>query len=401
MKRIIMVALAICLCLLMCACGANEQVENGNGNGEIVNVDTGKEFADVIIGYVNSGDFSSAIQYYNSLNESVKSKSSVAAAYINAVSSYKSDVMRQVDNYVAAGDFTAARSLLTVAGNQIGNDVTISAKMKEVNEKELLKTVQEFETAKNYEAAISYLNQNSSVVSGSMELQVKLETYKEQYRNAVIAQAADVYKNDGASAAISVLSNALKVLHNDSTLNAEKEKYERSVPVSLKEVDVINKGDHFFVDTDSFKREYMYGRLRNNLSKVASDVNGEVYNAEKVHFIGCFRTEVNSSRSDSITYFLNKEFDIFTGVIYRPYVTLYCSFEWSSNGTVEIYGDGALLYASTITQQCIDPVLFRVNVSGVRELKIVVSGLWKDAAWDEDYYSPKLCLTDLMVSKEP
>ncbi len=405
MKRAILWVVLITLCLAMCGCATDHQVSDPNGTtGQVPGINhanTGKEYADVIDSYVNSGDYSGAIQYYNSLSSSIQSQSSVAAAYINALSSYKTDVIRKVEQYIASADFTAARSLLTVAGNQIGNDATLSAKLKEVNEQELLQTVQVYDASGNYAAAITYLNQNQSIVSGSMELQVKLETYKEQYRTAVIAQATDAYEKDGYASALSVLNNALKVMPNDGTFIAEKERYEKAVPVSLAEVDVIQQNDYYFVDTDSYRKEYMYGKLRSNLSKVSSDVNGVAYDADGVHFIACFRTEKNSSSSNSITYFLNQQYDVLTGVVYRPYVTLYCTVDWTSDGIVEIYGDGVLLYIGSVTQQTVDAFTFDVNVSGVRELRIVLKGWWMDPEWTEDYYSPKLCLADLKVSKEP
>ena len=103
---------------------------------------------------------------------------------------------------------------------------------------------------------------------------------------------------------------------------------------------------------------------------------------------------------DSISFYLNEEYDILTGSIYLPYVTLECEFNWTSAAYFEIYGDGHLLYTSpNVTQKTVGTIDFSVEVSGVRELTFVIKGWWQKDQFSE--HNPKLCIANLQVAKEP
>lgn len=70
---------------------------------------------------------------------------------------------------------------------------------------------------------------------------------------------------------------------------------------------------------------------------------------------------------------------------------------------IKIYGDGILLYeAPSITQNTFDPISLSINVTGVRELKIVNFGVWNGNDSGNIYfasYHPMVCLAEMYLNK--
>ena len=118
---------------------------------------------------------------------------------------------------------------------------------------------------------------------------------------------------------------------------------------------------------------------------------------------GSLNTQYASNDDEAaVSYDLKHNYSTLSGLIYRPYSSLSCDFEWTP-ATVKIYGDDILLYESpSITQETYDTIEFTVDVTGVRNLKIVMRGVWgrETPGWVGlvDYY-PKACLTNLMLQK--
>ena len=346
--------------------------------------------------YEAAGNYQAIISMINENVTDINADAEVKAAYESAVRNYKAEVISSAEEYAADGDYTSARSALTVAKNFIGEDVEISEKLKEINQKEVLEVALSYEAEGNYKDAIVYLNENSSVVSGSADLQAKLSTYAEKYRTNVISEAASEYKENGYEAAVLVLNSALGVLPNDEQLNSEKVKYELAVPVPLIELDVTKQGEYLYVGNtvDSFNSP-----LFNNIGELCKDVNGNQYSSDGVHYVTHFRLYEEGEEYRSITYYLNQEYDVLTGMLYRPYITLHCNFDWTSDGRVDIYGDGVLLYSASLSQNVYDPIECEVDITGVRELQIRFDGKWRND--EQSYFKPKICLANLEVAKKP
>lgn len=186
---------------------------------------------------------------------------------------------------------------------------------------------------------------------------------------------------------------------NGSTGSSDIGVQKRPVSVPLTELDVTKQGEYFYVGMNSYNQ--IYSKLYKNLDELCKDVNGNYYASESVHYISYFRLNEEGGKYRSITYFLNQDYDTLTGTIYRPYLSLHCNFDWTKNGIVEIYGDGVLLAEYIVSQDTYSTTQININVSGVRELRISMSGGWKDGDWDEDYYMPKVCMADLMVTDNP
>ena len=98
---------------------------------------------------------------------------------------------------------------------------------------------------------------------------------------------------------------------------------------------------------------------------------------------------------------LNYQYSTFTGTIFRPYGTLSVE-DWNGKyGQVKIYGDSVLLYDSgDIDDSIWEPIHVALNISGIRELKIMISGRWEEnITYASHPKHPIVCTADLMLQK--
>ena len=134
---------------------------------------------------------------------------------------------------------------------------------------------------------------------------------------------------------------------------------------------------------------------------ILKDVNGVLYSRDSVIYRKY--PETNSKQEAYIQYNLNYEYSTLSGTVYRPYDSFSCTVSWDdSPGKVLIYGDDQLLYESPgITLNTYDTYSFSLDVSGVRNLKIVMRGAW--AIWNDwgirECHHPMACLGNLMLQK--
>lgn len=171
-------------------------------------------------------------------------------------------------------------------------------------------------------------------------------------------------------------------------LNAEITSY---APVALSSLDPVRRGEYVRVGA---KAESDY-----------TDVEGNSYNKDNV--IRPVGGDLNSNYAKtldaaSLSYVLNYEYSSFSGVIYRPYSYLSCTGSFDSvPSIVQIYGDGILLgeFADPGTPY-FSPVSFEIDVSGVRELTLIVAGTWKESvSYGVLDRHPTMCMAELMLQK--
>lgn len=353
--------------------------------------------------YVEASDFLGAIQYINSLGSSMKKEADIKNAYDSAVANYEAASIVEAEAFVQVGDYTSAKSTLSIAETFIGKTTALTEKLTEINVQELIAQIMPLVEKENYGEAIILLDENATIVSCSTDLQSKLTVYKDEYRQQVIAEAATAYESDGYTSSVSILASALKVLPGDDVLQNLKDKYENAIPVALANLDVIKQGEHFYVGVDSVYDRYYQHALYNREYKaeLCKDVNGNSYSSNAIHYGTYIAYDEVDENSRCITYYLNQEYDILTGTLYRPYITLHCDFEWKNLAKVRIYGDGVLLHESSISQSNFDPIKLVVDISGVRELRIEMAGVWTFVYDNCTSYLPKMCLADLEVAVRP
>lgn len=132
-----------------------------------------------------------------------------------------------------------------------------------------------------------------------------------------------------------------------------------------------------------------------------TDVNGNkypdrgiIYPTDSYGATDVAKTEVDGS----ITYYLGAEYSELRATLYRPYTSLSIENDkWNTGTVVKIYGDDVLLYEGPcITQSTYEEYDVYANVTGVRELRIVMLGCAKLGYMS---YSPMVCLGNLEIQK--
>ena len=222
------------------------------------------------------------------------------------------------------------------------------------------------------------------------------ESMEQQYEDSVtkyvasvssMAQAAFGDKKD-YNAAMSAIRPALVESKGISAIMGQLEtmmnEYAEYAPVPLSSLSCTQSNQMYY--------NSKYGSWRESN---AQDVNGEFYNIENVLF-PIHEYYDSDAEVSYIQYMLNYQYSTFAGVVFRPYTSLSCADKWNYPGTVKIYGDGQLLYqAPGITKNTYNSYPFSLDVSGVREVKIIMHGTWRDGYSS----SPKVCLGDLELQK--
>ena len=248
-----------------------------------------------------------------------------------------------------------------------------------------------FSNGTNYEGAISLLTDAYNYTYGdNAMLYTELCKYTDAYIENAVAEAQQIYdENRDYEAAASYLRNVIGVVGENETLRSEIEKYASYAPVLLTSLDPIQKGKWLSIGTD--------------IEKVYTDVSNNVYDSQTV--IAPKRSSYRDKTEDDsyVSYYLNSEYTTLTGVLYRPYDSLSCTSVWQKTPVIKIYGDGILLYeAPGIDQNTFDPISLNVNVTGVRELKIVNFGVWNGNDSGNIYfesYHPMVCLAEMYLNK--
>lgn len=306
-----------------------------------------------IAAYADTADYLGAVEYIDCLGTSMKNDAEIQIAYNQAVAGYKAEVLAAAENYAQASDYTSARSALSVAENYIGSDEDLANKISEINEREVTAKVLTYVDAGNYKDAILCLNENSAVVSGSADLQTKLSTYTEKYREVVLADAVDAYRAKGYESAVSVLTDALKMLKNDAILTKEKEKYAGLAPVSLLDIRLFYDG-----------HEEEYGATRYDGVSLEDKLGNTYTNAILYLWDGGDGCED--------VYLVNGGYTRFTATLFVPSQR---ESGYDDDGyydlDLRIYGDGKLLYTSPRMDSRRYPVNIEINISDVEQLSIV------------------------------
>lgn len=254
---------------------------------------------------------------------------------------------------------------------------------------ELTATVNKLIQEKEFEQAIKELEDCTSIFGGDEEYEILSENVISAWEENLIYTASEIFGADkDYQSAIRFLQ--LSGLQND-TINAEITKYQDYIPIYLTDLEYTKK------------TRYMDIGSRND--EIMTDLQGNTYDG--AHLIypagGSLASEVASTEDEAyVNYYLNAGYSKLTGVLYVPYKSLSCPKEWTVPTIVKIYGDKVLLFeAPAFTTDVIEPLSIEVDVTGVRELRIVMLGVWhEDTTWGGLYSRyPKVCAANFCVSK--
>ena len=295
---------------------------------------------------------------------------------------------QEIDDAVAAKEFQKAIDLVNEAISLWGNNEFLASMQdsiptwwqeSNIEEAEQLRQAGQYSEAKD--KAIEYclafgLDEYPDAVSTELQL------INAEWLNSVAQEAATAFgTGKDYQAAIRVLQAS--GLQGDD-VDALIEQYQGYAPILLKTL------------TPTKSSKYMHvGSL---YQSDHTDVNGNVYDAETV----ILPWSVAGSESDSyVIYYLYGEYCSFDATLFRTYTSLSVLDEnWPQSTTVKLYGDGVLLYEGPqITRGTYEQYSIHADVTGVRELKIVLLGIGKvyETYWTD--YEPLLGIANATIQK--
>lgn len=315
-----------------------------------------------------------------------------------------------VDTYIAeaeqlaeSGSFDEAISCIQDVMNYVDDTSSLEDALTDLNTKKVEKAIREAYNQKDY---ITVFHENAAACDN--EYVVISSEMADMYTASTTAYLDDLTKKaekalgdqkDYASA-IEILQSAIAEVDGDDNLIAEIEEkianYQEYIPVALTSLEYTQKTDYIAVGAE------------HSLGEEAKDVNGNQYDEQTVIYpseISCtLASWYRGTTEDNayVLYNLNHEYSSLSGTVYRPYESLSSLNEWEKNTTVKIYGDDVLLYeAPNITKSTYDPIKFEIDVSGVRDLKIVMMGVWTVDSVDFGMIDifPKVCMGEVYLQK--
>lgn len=204
----------------------------------------------------------------------------------------------------------------------------------------------------------------------------------------VFAQAEAAFgRNHDYQTAIQILQRSGLT---GETVDREIQKYQEYAPVLLKSFQSTKTSDYMYVGAAN-EGDY-------------TDVNGNVYDRETV-IRPRSRTsnDIAESEQDSyVTYYLYGDYRNFDATLYRTYSSLSTIDEdWTQGTVAKIYGDDVLLYEGPqITQDTYEEFTIHIDVTGVRELKIVLLGVGrKEDSFALYSYYPLMAIANATIQK--
>ena len=303
---------------------------------------------------------------------------------------------REIDDAMAKKDFQKAIDLVNDAIELWGNNEFLAGMLDYIPEQWMQSSIDQAEQLRQEER---YAEAREKAVEGFEasgleaypdEVTAELQKIDTEWLDSVAKKAENAFgTNKDYQAAIHVLQES--GLYGDG-VDALIAKYQGYAPVLLKEFKPIAVSSYMWVGA-TYESNY-------------TDVNGNVYDKNTV-ILPRSRTsaDIAESESDSyITYYLYGEYQSFNATLFRTYKSLSVKEEnWPQKTIAKVYGDGVLLYEGPqITRDTYDQYTIHADVTGVRELKIVLLGVGKiyDSTYQTMYdYYPLLAIANATIQK--
>lgn len=258
--------------------------------------------------------------------------------------------------------------------------------------------VQAYES-KDYPAVFQACRQaeQNRYITTTAELTEIREAARMEYLYMVENQAQEAFRGEEKdyNAALEILRAAKAAAGDEPAVQTELdvlvEHYNGYIPVSLAGMKPVQKT--YYVDVGTYE------------SEVYTDINGNTHDKDSV--ISATGTYSYTGRAEtdeesSVVYNLNFAYSTFRAAIYRPYVFLSYTGELTPGRcVVKIYGDDILLYEFFDPCDSWDVIPLEVDVSGVRNLRIVIRGCWNSATGllAPPDWTPGICLADGVLQK--
>ena len=308
---------------------------------------------------------------------------------------YKNDIMDKARALVKEKKYSDAFNLVLSAEEMyFYGDPEMTDYLLEINTLLVADEMQQSFDAKNY---VEVINRYEHALTADWGINPTADM-TEQYTNSISifmnhvttdAKAAFGSSKD-YEAAIAVVRSAITEAYYNEGLLAKLEalitEYQAYIPVKLSSLK--------YTQNYSLSIEWTE---KNNYT----DVNGKEY--DPTNILATKNTDNDSDATNEAfnyrIYNLNYKYSLFTGTVFRPYGSLTHSDWKNKQGIVRIYGDDVLLKEfAPLTKDSYDTYDFQIDVSGVRNLKIVILGCLHDySSGGHDH--PLAAIGDPMLQK--
>ncbi len=355
---------------------------------ELENLQTSKNYYEEAVALEESGEYLDAYEAYEKVSTDDTNYESAQSKRGEVLETLLDSLITEADELVANGEYETAQAiLLSYLGIYIDDD-KYWAELDFVDNscmEALIADAEVLVAEGNYSEAYDVLlNEYSSFDFEGVDFyDAEVTKVSSLWETAIIKEAEEAFGTDkDYEAAILVLQHSGLVTDN---INAKIAEYQEYIPISLISLGYTQKTDYISVGVSSSNSSYY------------TDVSNNTYDSDTVI---CPSSNYGGKDTRYVVYYLNAEYSKLTGTLYRPYCSLqFDDVDWDT--TVLIYGDDVLLYESSeITCNTYDSVDFEVDVTGVRNLKIVMKGTMRQGSgWAGYDYYPLICATNLILSK--
>ena len=377
--------------------GTVDGLDKTNGIKQIISAS--KEIYAKAEEYEKNGDVLKAAEAYRQVSKFDKEHYETAAKKAEELQNvYVSGIRAEAEKLAEEEQFDRAVALLEEGFRQIGENSDLLQLKKDITVEKYETAVRKADEQGNLPGVIrSYAlaAEDTSVVL-SADMSRLYAAASSGYVDKVKADAAEAFAaNKNYSEAMEIIRTAMGEVSEDAEVTQQLQnlldEYIAYQPVKLKDLGYTHIAEYISEGTRD--------------SEISTDVTGRQFDAAGVlHPTGGLSAS-DTPQDDSeaeITYYLNGEYSVLNGTVFRPYISLRHPGQWKVNTRAEIYGDGQLLYSAPVlngdTYESYD---FSVDVSGVRQLTILVRGLFRESGafmgWYE--YMPRICVGDLSVQK--
>ena len=130
-------------------------------------------------------------------------------------------VYATAQEYIEAGNYEAALETADKINSQWSDNYKLDSLRAEAVKGQLNKTISEYEAEGNYEAVIKYIDENVDDVSADKEIEEIYNNSVSKYKEAAINKADEYLVNKDYSAAVSVLTTAIRLVGSDKQLDVK------------------------------------------------------------------------------------------------------------------------------------------------------------------------------------
>ena len=353
--------------------------------------------------YAADGNYAAALSSFEQvIPEDSENYEKAVAGQAEARSAYIAAIRQEAEALAASGLYEDAMGLIADGESVLGwcdelqqLQVTLATEHYSTAMNQAYAEGDTLETVRLYEEAFDNL-----YAEPNAEMTRMYSECKSAYVRSVTDGARAAFENGrNYEAACAVIRGAIGEASFSAELLAQLEplleEYTAYAPVPLTSLTPVRQGEYIEIGD------------RWTSSDTYTDVNGTVYDSGNMIYpmeTGFSLGSESPKTEDeaALVYVLNYQYSTLSGKVIRPYGSFSCD-DWSKKDPrIRIYGDGVLLFESdAVTQNTWDAVPFQLDVSGVRELRIVAKGRWVTGAGSVGIYErhPLVCAADLMLQK--